>query len=61
VSRAAPCPRCGRKPGPEAARWKPFCSERCRLGDLGQWFEGRYSIPVDAEPDEPPPEPRPPQ
>lgn len=22
----------------------PFCSERCRLVDLGRWFHGRYSI-----------------
>jgi endogenous inhibitor of DNA gyrase (YacG/DUF329 family) len=27
--------------------WRPFCSERCKLADLGQWFAGRYSIPVD--------------
>jgi uncharacterized protein len=23
----------------------PFCSERCRLVDLGRWIDGRYSIP----------------
>ena len=23
----------------------PFCSERCRLIDLGRWAEGRYAIP----------------
>lgn len=29
------------------------------MGDLGQWFAGRYSIPADNEPAEPPPEPKP--
>ena len=24
----------------------PFCSDRCRLVDLGRWIDGRYSIPV---------------
>lgn len=23
----------------------PFCSERCRLIDLGRWADGRYVIP----------------
>jgi endogenous inhibitor of DNA gyrase (YacG/DUF329 family) len=24
----------------------PFCSERCKLVDLGRWFDGSYAIPV---------------
>jgi endogenous inhibitor of DNA gyrase (YacG/DUF329 family) len=24
----------------------PFCSERCRLVDLGRWIDGKYAIPV---------------
>jgi endogenous inhibitor of DNA gyrase (YacG/DUF329 family) len=23
----------------------PFCSERCRLIDLGRWIDGSYTIP----------------
>ena len=23
----------------------PFCSERCRLVDLGRWIDGSYAIP----------------
>jgi endogenous inhibitor of DNA gyrase (YacG/DUF329 family) len=23
----------------------PFCSDRCRLIDLGRWADGRYAIP----------------
>jgi endogenous inhibitor of DNA gyrase (YacG/DUF329 family) len=28
-------------------RWKPFCSERCKLIDLGDWIEERHRIPGD--------------
>ncbi len=24
----------------------PFCSERCKLIDLGRWLNGKYQIPV---------------
>ena len=24
----------------------PFCSERCRLIDLGRWLDGKYQVPV---------------
>jgi endogenous inhibitor of DNA gyrase (YacG/DUF329 family) len=40
------CPTCQR---PAAARGVnrafPFCSERCRLLDLGNWFDGQYRVP----------------
>jgi uncharacterized protein len=38
------CPICKKKVSlgdPEA----PFCSERCRLIDLGNWASGKYVIP----------------
>jgi endogenous inhibitor of DNA gyrase (YacG/DUF329 family) len=25
-------------------RWRPFCSERCKLIDLGQWAHEQYRI-----------------
>jgi endogenous inhibitor of DNA gyrase (YacG/DUF329 family) len=28
-------------------RFRPFCSERCRLIDLARWADGSYSIPGD--------------
>jgi endogenous inhibitor of DNA gyrase (YacG/DUF329 family) len=36
----------------------PFCSERCKLIDLGRWLGGRYQIPVaqDDESDAAPPD-----
>ena len=53
-----PCPRCG-QPAlfvPEN-KWRPFCSERCRLIDLGQWASEKYRVAVDDKPgDEPPDE-----
>ncbi|MGA2442187.1 MAG: DNA gyrase inhibitor YacG [Tepidisphaeraceae bacterium] len=27
-------------------RFFPFCSERCKLIDLGRWLDGRYRIPI---------------
>jgi len=49
-----PCPRCG-QPAPFSPenKWRPFCSERCKLVDLGQWANERYRVPVeDGKPDE---------
>jgi len=39
------CPTCGRPAGarPENGTW-PFCSDRCRLADLGRWFGESYRI-----------------
>jgi endogenous inhibitor of DNA gyrase (YacG/DUF329 family) len=41
------CPQCG-KPVPWSAGnpHRPFCSERCRLIDLGQWASESYRVPV---------------
>ncbi|MHC5082882.1 MAG: DNA gyrase inhibitor YacG [Planctomycetota bacterium] len=33
------------------AAFFPFCSEKCRLVDLGAWLDGDYVIPV--SPDSP--------
>jgi len=38
------CPTCG-KPVTDPQEDAPFCSSRCRLIDLGEWFGGRYRIP----------------
>ena len=29
---------------PPSNKWRPFCSERCRLLDLGKWASGDYRI-----------------
>ena len=30
-------------------RWRPFCSERCRLIDLGAWASESYRVPVEEQ------------
>lgn len=39
------CPICQTQVAWEGNPHRPFCSERCRLIDLGAWTEGRYRIP----------------
>ena len=42
------CPTCGRPvPWVPEERHRPFCSERCRLIDLGEWIDGGRAIPGD--------------
>ena len=36
--------------------WRPFCSERCKLVDLGGWADESYRVPVAETKDEPPAE-----
>jgi len=44
------CPRCG-----APVRWstenrhRPFCSERCKLIDLGDWAMEKYRVPVEED------------
>jgi endogenous inhibitor of DNA gyrase (YacG/DUF329 family) len=36
------------------APFRPFCSERCRLIDLGAWLSEQRAIPGDSVPEESP-------
>jgi len=39
------CPQCRKKVAwREANPYRPFCSERCRLLDLGAWADGTHRI-----------------
>lgn len=52
---AVKCPTCGNKVNwTREAKFKPFCSERCRMIDLGAWASDRYAISAEspAETDE---------
>ncbi len=40
------CPQCKKETFWENNPYKPFCSERCRLIDLGMWIEEKYRLPV---------------
>ena len=40
------CPTCATPvEWTEARRWRPFCSERCKLIDLGSWLDESHRIP----------------
>jgi endogenous inhibitor of DNA gyrase (YacG/DUF329 family) len=42
-----PCPIC-RNPVPwETTPTRPFCSDRCRVRDLGAWSAEAYRVPED--------------
>lgn len=44
------CPNCGKRiPWQAESEWRPFCSERCRLIDLGEWLDERHRISEAAE------------
>lgn len=49
-ARITPCPHC-RKPVQWRSDnpWRPFCSERCKLIDLGDWAAERHAIPGNPE------------
>jgi len=41
------CPQCGAAaPWDPANPYRPFCSERCKMIDLGAWASESYRIPV---------------
>ena len=44
MPRLVKCPVCKTEVSWEGNPHRPFCSERCRLIDLGAWTEGRYQI-----------------
>lgn len=47
------CPQCG-----ELVEWtssnpfRPFCSERCKMLDLGQWASDGYRVPANVKREE---------
>jgi endogenous inhibitor of DNA gyrase (YacG/DUF329 family) len=48
--RKVPCPRCGELcEFLPSNPWRPFCSERCRLIDLGKWASDEYRVPEERD------------
>ena len=41
------CPRCKKKFNYYSSEFRPFCTEKCRLIDLGQWLTESYTVPVE--------------
>ena len=53
-TRFVSCPQCGKNlPWDRANPFRPFCSERCKLFDLGAWATESYRIPVKENKDDP--------
>ncbi len=43
------CPSCGKKIAWSTCnKYRPFCSERCKLTDLGAWAAERYRLAGEA-------------
>jgi endogenous inhibitor of DNA gyrase (YacG/DUF329 family) len=50
--RTVACPNCGTAvPWTPASRWRPFCSERCKLIDFGGWASESYRVTTAEAPD----------
>jgi uncharacterized protein len=50
-ARSAPCPRCGQRASLDTTNaWRPFCTERCKMIDLGKWASEQFSIPAEDQP-----------
>jgi endogenous inhibitor of DNA gyrase (YacG/DUF329 family) len=47
------CPTCRREIEWSSSPFRPFCSERCRMIDLGAWLSEQRSIAGDTTPLEP--------
>jgi endogenous inhibitor of DNA gyrase (YacG/DUF329 family) len=45
--KTVPCPICG-KPAEwrQENKYRPFCSEHCKLIDLGEWAAENYRLPA---------------
>ncbi|MCX7140820.1 MAG: DNA gyrase inhibitor YacG [Proteobacteria bacterium] len=54
ASRTVACPRCAAPVswGPQSP-FRPFCSERCKMIDLGAWANEEYRVAVKAQDEDP--------
>jgi endogenous inhibitor of DNA gyrase (YacG/DUF329 family) len=60
-ARKVQCPRCGASTEYSLQnKWRPFCSERCKMIDLGKWAAEEYRVAEEMrendEPSSKPPE-----
>ena len=44
------CVYCRQRPAD--AVFRPFCSERCKMADLGRWLSGDYRVPAAPDTDD---------
>jgi endogenous inhibitor of DNA gyrase (YacG/DUF329 family) len=46
-TRMVSCPQCGKTVAWNTTNpYRPFCSERCKMIDLGAWASESYRVPV---------------
>ncbi|MBA2379336.1 MAG: DNA gyrase inhibitor YacG [Blastocatellia bacterium] len=46
--RTVRCPYCSKAAEWDGNEYRPFCSERCKLLDLGVWIDEGYRLPTEA-------------
>ncbi len=49
TSKIKKCPKCKKRVKGEGNKWRPFCSERCKMLDLGAWASEDYKIPDESD------------
>jgi uncharacterized protein len=42
------CPTCGEQVKYGENEFRPFCSERCKLLDFGEWADEKYNLPAES-------------
>jgi endogenous inhibitor of DNA gyrase (YacG/DUF329 family) len=40
------CPHCKKEFEYYSSDFRPFCTERCKMVDLGHWLEESYTVPA---------------
>ena len=43
------CPQCNMEVEWRDNKWRPFCSERCKMVDLGTWAKEEYRVSDDTD------------
>ncbi len=43
------CPRCKKEVSWKDNKWRPFCSEKCKMIDLGTWANEDFRISDDTD------------
>ncbi len=46
------CSHCGTIFKYYESEFRPFCSEKCKMVDLGHWLNESYTVPIPKSPDE---------
>ena len=46
------CPICNKETEYTGNPYRPFCSKRCKMIDLGKWATEQYHVPVIEKPDD---------